>query len=79
VEIFDLNPSANSRLAITSTRGFVGKADPLTGSFTIGGSGQTRVLLRGLGLKDPTLELANANGSTIFSNNNWQDTQSAEI
>jgi hypothetical protein len=80
VEIYDLTQSVNSRLATMSSHGFVGKAgNELIGGFTIGGSGKTRVLLRGLGLKDPTLELANANRSSIFLNNNWQDTQSAAI
>jgi hypothetical protein len=49
-----------------------------------------QVLLRGLGpslvnfgvsgcLIDPTLRLYNANGSLIVSNNNWKDTQQAQI
>lgn len=39
------------------------------------------MLLRALGisLKDPTLELANANGPTIVTNDNWQDTQKEQI
>jgi hypothetical protein len=30
-------------------------------------------------LADPTLELHNANGALITSNDNWKDTQQAEI
>jgi hypothetical protein len=30
-------------------------------------------------LQDPTLELHNASGAIIASNNNWQDTQAAQI
>ena len=30
-------------------------------------------------LQDPTLELVNSNGDTIAANNNWRDTQQAEI
>jgi hypothetical protein len=33
----------------------------------------------GVSLKDTTLELANANGSSIFINDNWQDMQKAQI
>jgi len=56
----------------------------------ISGNGIVRVIVRALGptlgqfgvpnvLADPTLELHDANGSIIASNNNWQDTQPAEI
>src|SRR5262249_27264387 len=54
----------------------------LSGDFTIGnGTAKQNILLRALGisLKDTTLELANANGSTIFTNDNWQDSQKAAI
>jgi hypothetical protein len=61
----------------------------MVGDFTIGGGdGKTKVLLRVLGpslqevngaLQDPTLELENDNGTQIFFNDNWQDTQAAQI
>jgi hypothetical protein len=67
----------------------------LFGDFTIGGSdggaaisapsgGKVRVLIRVLGpsiegLQDPTLELDNANGTQIFFNDNWQDSQASQI
>jgi hypothetical protein len=49
--------------------------------FTLGGnSGEDRIVVRGLGpvgvpnpLADPTLELRDANGVLMGSNNNWQD------
>ena len=54
------------------------------------GSGSARLLLRAIGpslgdagvenaLQDPTLELVNGNGDVIAANNNWRDTQQAEI
>ena len=54
------------------------------------GSGTARLLLRAIGpslaeagvenaLQDPALELVNSNGDTIGANNNWRDTQQAEI
>src|SRR6266852_5551582 len=60
----------------------------LIGDFTIGGvdggNGKTNVLVRVLGpsfggLADPTVELDNANGTLIFFNDNWQDSQKAQI
>lgn len=62
----------------------------LIAGFIVTGSDPKRVLIRGLGpsvpvpaplLQDPTLELHNANptNSTIAMNDNWKDTQQAEI
>jgi hypothetical protein len=60
--------------------------------FIIGGAGagNGRVVVRALGpslsafgisnpLPDPTLELKNANGTTLISNDEWQQTQKTEI
>ena len=60
------------------------------GGLGTNGSGSARLLLRAIGpslgdagienaLQDPTLELVNGNGDTLASNNNWRDTQEAEI
>lgn len=75
-----------------STRGRVETNDNmLIGGFIIGStSGTTRVILRGIGpsltnagvpgaLQDPTLELHDASGAMIGMNDNWKDTQHAEI
>ena len=75
-----------------STRGHVETNDNvLIGGFIIGStSGTTRVILRGIGpsltnagvpgvLQDPTLELHDASGAMIGMNDNWKDTQQAEI
>ena len=62
----------------------------LIGGFIISGSENKQVLLRALGstlgqfgvsgvLADPTLELHDGTGAVIASNDNWKDTQQAEI
>ena len=92
VEVYDMDPAADARLANISTRGLVGTGDGVViGGFIIGGgSGQARVLLRAIGpslttagienaLVDPTLELRNSNGVLLQSNDNWKDSQQAAI
>lgn len=89
IEIYDLDPAADSQLANISTRGFVGaQNNVMIGGFILGGNppqaGNTRVAIRGLGpslsqfglgnlLADPTLELHDANGATLIANDNWID------
>jgi len=91
VEAYDLEPAAPAKLANISARGFIQTgADVLIGGFIAGGPDSAKVLVRALGpslalfgvsgaLSDPTLELLNANGALIMSNDNWKDTQQAEI
>jgi hypothetical protein len=95
VEAYDLDQTANSRLANISTRGFVDTGnDVLIGGF-IAGNGLTKVIVRAIGptlvnagvsnpLQDPTLELHDNNGVAIRSNDNWKiredgSSQQAEI
>lgn len=78
--------SSSAPLVNISTRGEIGTADGvLIGGFIIGGTGSKTVLLRAIGpslgdagvanpLADPTLELHDAAGATIASNNDWQTT-----
>jgi hypothetical protein len=93
VEVYDLGQGANSQLANISTRGFVETGDnAMIGGFILGGSAgaSSRVVVRAIGpslgaagvagaLADPTLELKDGNGSTLLSNDDWQQTQAAEI
>lgn len=92
VEGYDLNQAADSQLANISTRGFVeAGANVMIGGFILGGaSGDLNVLIRALGpsltalgvddaLADPTLELHDAQGTLIQSNDNWKDMQESEI
>jgi hypothetical protein len=90
-EVYDLNQTVDSKLANISTRGFVNTGDNvMIGGTIIIGSNPAKVLVRGIGpsltnagvlnaLQDPTLELHNGNGALIASNNNWRDSQEAEI
>jgi hypothetical protein len=89
VELYDLDGTVDSRLANISTRGVVGRDDNvLIAGTIILGTGTTTVLFRAIGpslqgvpnsLNDPTLELHNGQGSIIATNDNWQDSQAAEI
>ena len=85
MEVYDLDPAANSKLANISTRAFVGTADNiLIAGFILGGnSGDGQILIRGIGpspadfgvpnaLADPRLELRDSNGVLLLSNDNWQ-------
>ncbi len=81
------------KLLNLSTRGFVQTGGSvLIAGFILGGNAiaTNAVLMRALGptltkfgvsgaLQDPTLELHNAAGAIIASNNNWQDIQAAQI
>ncbi|HKP04209.1 MAG TPA: hypothetical protein VJU77_12720 [Chthoniobacterales bacterium] len=76
-----------------SARGRVGVGDDtLIGGFIVGGSAlaNNAVLLRAIGpslsggsvpnpLADPILELRDSSGALVASNNDWQDTQGAQI
>ena len=92
VEVYDRGLSANSVLANISSRGFVEAADNvMIGGFITGNQpGNTKVLVRAIGpsiknqvpnaLDDPTLELFDANGAPIGSNDNWRESSDrAEI
>jgi cyclophilin family peptidyl-prolyl cis-trans isomerase len=83
VEVYDLDSAPGSTLLNISTRGQVG-ADPnaLIGGFILGGTGSKQILIRAIGpsltgfgvagaLADPTLELRNAQGGLIDSNDDW--------
>ena len=84
-EVYDLDESADSQLAAISTRAQVGTgANVLIGGFITGNKiGATRIAVRALGptlqqlgianpLPDPRLELRDANGALLASNDNWQ-------
>ena len=89
VEIYDLDLTVDSKLANISTRGRVAQGDNvLIGGTIVLGTGSTTVLFRALGpslpgvanaLQDTTLELYNGQGNIVASNDNWQDSQAADI
>lgn len=92
VEVYDLTPDSSSTLANISTRGFVETGSSvMIGGFIVQ-NGIQKVIVRGLGptlgqppfnvpeaLADPVLAIFDANGQQIASNDNWQDSQAAEI
>jgi cyclophilin family peptidyl-prolyl cis-trans isomerase len=92
VEVYDLDSGPGSTLMNVSTRGQVG-TDPnaLIGGFTLGGTESKKFLVRAIGpslaqfgvtnaLQNPTIELRNAQGALIDSNDDWMNSpQKAEI
>lgn len=90
-EIYDLAPSSDTKLVNISARGFVGAGDALLiGGFIPGPDGHSpvRTLIRAVGpsltgkrisapLEDPILELHDANGNVIATNDNWSDAPNA--
>jgi hypothetical protein len=86
VEVYDNDKAVASHLANISTRGFVqGGNAVMIGGFILGGNqANARIAIHGIGpslaqfgldpvLADPTLELHDANGATLISNDNWGD------
>ena len=92
-EIYDVDPSVNAQATNLSARGFVGTGnDVLIGGIIVGGptGSMQRVLVRALGpslgsfgvaspLANPMVSLRDANGNVIANNDNWQDSQPADI
>jgi CSLREA domain-containing protein len=92
VEAYDLDPvTAGSKLGNISTRAFVQTGDNvMIGGLIVRGPDSENVIVRAIGpslvnfgitnaLADPFLELHDANGVLITSNDNWKDTQQAQI
>lgn len=91
VEVYDVDGTAQARLANVSTRGFLENGDTMIGGVIAqGGDGISQVVIRGIGpslaaqgisnaLTNPRLELYDANGTWIRSNDDWKDTQQAAL
>jgi hypothetical protein len=86
VEVYDLSPTANSKLANISTRAFADPVSgaPLIGGFIVGANDSSTVIVRAIGpslssagitnpLADPSFTVYDQNGSTLGGNDNWQD------
>jgi len=82
VEVYDVEPAADSKLANISTRGLVSTGDNvMIAGTTIAGAAPQKVIIRAIGpslslpgkLSDPTLELRDANGGLIEANDDWGD------
>ena len=88
VEAYDIEQTSPARLLNLSARGRVETQDNvMIGGVILGGPDYSRVLFRGLGpsipvadsLADPIIELHDRNGATIGSNDDWKQTQTAEV
>jgi hypothetical protein len=91
VEVYDLEQSAASKLGNLSTRGSVGAgSNVMIGGTIVTGPDTAKVIFRALGpslavagvqnpVPDPQINLFDANGAGISSNNNWKDSQQAAI
>ena len=88
VEIYDLDSAADSKLANISTRVLVQSGDSaLIGGLIVVGQSAADVIVRAIGpslsmpaaMADPTLELRDASGALIASNDNWRSTQETAI
>jgi hypothetical protein len=93
VEAFDLNQGVPSKLANISTRGFVDVDDNrmIAGLIVSPSNGASlKVLVRALGptlgdfgvqgfLANPKLDLVNASGTVLRSNDSWKSSQAAQI
>jgi len=85
-QIFTVTSAAEAELGNISTRSFVQTGENvMIGGFIVQGTGPKRVIDRGIGpeltqygitdaLANPKLELHNASGALIGSNDNWQTT-----
>lgn len=88
-EVFDLDPSSPARLINVSSRALVGVGDDVMIAGFVVGRGSLRVVLRAIGptlppedetpMQDPTLELFDAQGNGIGFNDDWMQSQRAEI
>jgi hypothetical protein len=88
VEAYDLDRSVDSKLANISTRGLVSSGDNvlIAGTIVLGQTSQ-KVIVRAIGpslnvtgkLADPILELRDANGGLVKSNDNWRSDQEVEL
>ncbi len=90
VEVYDTDKMVETTLTNISTRGVVGTGQNVMIGGLISGNGIVRIIVRALGptlsqfgvpmvLADPILELRDVNGTLITSNDNWKDSQQAEI
>jgi CSLREA domain-containing protein len=91
VEGYDLDRTVDSKFGNISARALVQTGgNVMIGGFVVAGPDSENVIVRAIGpslsnfgitdaMLDPTLDLYNSNGVTIASNDNWKDTQQAQI
>ena len=88
VEMYDVDPVADSQFGNVSTLGFVGTGDDaLVGGFVVGGPGSAKVVVRAIGpsltssgvrsaIEDPTVAVHDSNGN-VTGNDDWQTAANA--
>lgn len=93
VEVFDLDSVTPSQLLNISTRGYVATGEGvMIAGLIIGGTEAETLVFRGRGpslaagpppisdaLPNPMLVLVDGQGSTLFTNDDWEDTQATDI
>ncbi len=91
VEAYDLDSAAGSTLGNISARGFVQTGDDvLIAGFIVGNGGSDTVVVRALGpsladsgvanpLADPVLDIYDANGVIVRSDDDWRESQESLI
>ncbi len=91
VELYDLDSFSSSTLANIATRGRIDQGENvLIAGYIVGGYTPQQVVVRAIGpsltqfgvpgaLADPFLELRDAQGTVLISNNDWQDSQKQEL
>jgi hypothetical protein len=93
VETYDINLAANAQMANLSTRGFVETGDNvMIGGFIAGATNAlpANALVRAIGpslaaqgvaqpIQDPMLELYDRDGNQLATNDNWAESQQADI
>lgn len=89
-EVYDVDSNTLSKLGNVSTRSYTDPLSPEIAGVIVSGPGDDNVLIRALGpslaasgvndpIHDPMVELHDANGALLAVNNNWRETQEAEI
>jgi hypothetical protein len=86
--VYDLDRAADSKLANIATRGFVQTGDDvlIAGTIVLGQTSQ-KVVIRAIGpslnipgkLANPTLQLADGNGTQVAFNDDWRSDQEVDI
>jgi hypothetical protein len=87
VEVYDLDAPGQAKVINISTRGFILTGENvMIGGLIVTGNAPSQLVIRAIGpsltefgvpdaLEDPFLELHGPNGTIIFRNDNWQESQ----
>jgi hypothetical protein len=91
VEVYDLDAAGQAKVINISTRGFILTGENvMIGGLIVTGDSASQLVVRAIGpslsafgvpnvLENPFLELHSGNGDIIFTNDNWQESQSRAL